>query len=161
MCLVELYKKFNIVWDTDVSDMRNDEFPTIGDLYSLVEEKTTSDSTNAQYYEAIKTYLKSAADGADHGLEEASLLLVRRGRGFPGGAGHDELVVAEVHEVLRGGFQGGVVYAAGGVEGGDHRGADTFENRILHTAVPFRPAIPGPQRFSSCPDGTGYAVRSQ
>ena len=68
MCLVELYKKFNIVWDTDVSDMRNDEFPTIGDLYSLVEEKTTSDSTNAQYYEAIKTYLKSAADGADHGL---------------------------------------------------------------------------------------------
>lgn len=37
--LEHLYNKFNIYWDTDVTKLKNTEFPILKDLYELVTEK--------------------------------------------------------------------------------------------------------------------------
>lgn len=66
--LVELYAAYGITWNTDVSKFPNDKFPTIGNLYHLIENKCKTDEINAECYEDLKTYLESAANGADHGL---------------------------------------------------------------------------------------------
>ena len=65
--IVELYARYGITWNTDVRGLKNEQFPTIGDLYRLIESKCGKDS-NSPYYEDLKTYLESAANGADHGL---------------------------------------------------------------------------------------------
>ncbi len=64
--LVELYARFGIVWDTDVTNWRAEQFPTIGDLYSLIADKAKSSDHNAEYYDDLTTYLDGAANGADH-----------------------------------------------------------------------------------------------
>lgn len=64
--LVELYNSFGITWDTDVSDWQAEQFPTISDLYNVISGKAKSDDRNAECYEDLKTYLESAANGADH-----------------------------------------------------------------------------------------------
>lgn len=66
--LVELYERFGITWNTDITALPNNRFPTIGDLYKLISNKCVTDKNNAVYYEDLKTYLESAANGADHGL---------------------------------------------------------------------------------------------
>lgn len=66
--LVELYARFGITWNTDIRAFPNNRFPTIGDLYKLISEKCVNDRNNSVYYEDLKTYLESAANGADHGL---------------------------------------------------------------------------------------------
>ena len=38
-CLVELYQKFYITWDTDVAGLKPQDFPVFSDLYALVQEK--------------------------------------------------------------------------------------------------------------------------
>ena len=52
---------------------------------------------------------RAVADGPDDDFEEARLLLIRGGRRFAGGAGDDELVVAEVDEMGGGRFDDRVV----------------------------------------------------
>ena len=66
--LVELYARFGITWNTDIRAFPNNRFPTIGNLYKLISEKCVNDRNNSVYYEGLKTYLESAANGADHGL---------------------------------------------------------------------------------------------
>ena len=66
--LVELYARFGITWNTDIRAFPNNRFPTIGDLYRLISEECASDRNNSVYYEDLKTYLESAANGTDHGL---------------------------------------------------------------------------------------------
>lgn len=64
--LVALYSNFGITWDTDISQWKAEQFPTISDLYALVSERAVSEGRNAPYYDELKTYLESAANGADH-----------------------------------------------------------------------------------------------
>ena len=64
--LVELYAAFGITWETDVSDWRAEQFPTLSDLFGLVVRKSETDVRNADVYEDLKTYLEGAANGADH-----------------------------------------------------------------------------------------------
>lgn len=64
--LVELYAAFGITWNTDVSGRRAEQFPTLSDLFSLVARRAETDLRNSEVYEDLKTYLESAANGADH-----------------------------------------------------------------------------------------------
>lgn len=64
--LVALYNNFGITWDTDISQWKAEQFPTISDLYALVSERAVSNERNAPYYDELRTYLESAANGADH-----------------------------------------------------------------------------------------------
>lgn len=66
--LVELYRSFGITWNTDVTNFKNTDYPTISDLYDLIYKMADTDKRNAEYYEELKIYLESAANGADHGL---------------------------------------------------------------------------------------------
>ena len=51
--IVELYARYGITWNTDVRGLKNEQFPTIGDLYRLIESKCGKDS-NSPYYEDLK-----------------------------------------------------------------------------------------------------------
>lgn len=64
--LVALYSNFGIMWDTDIAQWKAEQFPTISDLYALVSERAVSNERNAPYYDELRTYLESAANGADH-----------------------------------------------------------------------------------------------
>ena len=64
--LVALYSNFGIMWDTDISLWKAEQFPIISDLYALVSERAVSNERNAPYYDELRTYLESAANGADH-----------------------------------------------------------------------------------------------
>lgn len=64
--LVALYNNFGITWDTDIAQWKAEQFPTISDLYALVSERAVSNERNAPYYDELRTYLESAANGADH-----------------------------------------------------------------------------------------------
>ncbi|MEG2383045.1 MAG: DUF87 domain-containing protein, partial [Oscillospiraceae bacterium] len=59
--LVEMYAKFDITWDTDVTGMSNEEFPTAKDFYKLLEEKALQDED----YKVLSALLYDMAEGAD------------------------------------------------------------------------------------------------
>lgn len=67
MCLIELYKKHGIIWDTDIKKLKNNEFPLLGELYEIVEDKL--EAKLSQYEENIFNELKDLlfpiAKGAD------------------------------------------------------------------------------------------------
>jgi len=39
MCLIELYNKFNIFWDTDISELKNEDYPIFTNLAEVIEER--------------------------------------------------------------------------------------------------------------------------
>lgn len=65
--LIDLYKRFGITWDTDVTKIPNDKFPIMRDLYDYAKERAEKEDN--VYIKAIrdKLVLKlySAAYGAD------------------------------------------------------------------------------------------------
>ena len=63
-CLVELYQKFHITWDTDVTKLKAQDFPIFSDLYALVQEKTKTEKEN-QVYTDLVMLLYDIAEGAD------------------------------------------------------------------------------------------------
>ena len=63
-CLVELYQKFHITWDTDVAKLKPQDFPIFSDLYALVQEKTKTEKEN-QVYTDLSMLLYDIAEGAD------------------------------------------------------------------------------------------------
>lgn len=63
-CLVELYQKFHITWDTDVTKLKPQDFPIFSDLYALVQEKTKTEKEN-QVYTDLVMLLYDIAEGAD------------------------------------------------------------------------------------------------
>lgn len=65
--LIELYNKFGIEWDTDVTQMKNEEFPFFIDLYNLLLEKgkAAKKTTEDNVYEHLALLLKDAAMGSD------------------------------------------------------------------------------------------------
>lgn len=63
-CLVELYQKFHITWNTDVTKLKPQDFPIFSDLYALVQEKTKTEKEN-QVYTDLAMLLYDIAEGAD------------------------------------------------------------------------------------------------
>ena len=67
-CLIELYSRFNIDWKTDVTVLKNTDFPTMSDLYELIKERGETEEDHREIYKDLELYLYSVANGADRGL---------------------------------------------------------------------------------------------
>lgn len=67
-CLIELYAKFKISWDTDVTVFKNTDFPIMSDLHELIKAKGETEEDHREIYKDLELYLSSAAEGADRGL---------------------------------------------------------------------------------------------
>ncbi len=63
-CLVELYEKFGITWQTDVSMFEPSAFPIFKDLYDLVEDKAATEQ-DRQVYAELAMLLTDIATGSD------------------------------------------------------------------------------------------------
>lgn len=68
--LIELYHNFNITWDTDVSKLKNEDFPIFKDLYDLMKKKAeekekTSKEIEQKVYVDLALLLKDIALGSD------------------------------------------------------------------------------------------------
>ena len=61
--LVELYRKFDIAWDTDMAGLKPQKFPVFLDLYTLVSEKAENDG--GQVYADLALLLYDIAKGSD------------------------------------------------------------------------------------------------
>ncbi|MEA4894077.1 MAG: ATP-binding protein [Oscillospiraceae bacterium] len=59
--LVEMYQNSGITWDTDVSTLKDEDFPTAGDFYKLLESKKAQDNS----YEELAALFYDMAEGAD------------------------------------------------------------------------------------------------
>jgi type IV secretory pathway VirB4 component len=66
--LIELYNKFNITWETDVTKLSNEQFPIMSDLYELIKDSEKNEAAHKDVYSDLVLYLESAANGADKGL---------------------------------------------------------------------------------------------
>lgn len=69
-CLIELYNKFNIYWDTDISKLSNIDFPVFSDLYKLVIgkadiKKSAKKESETNIYADLACLLKDIAEGSD------------------------------------------------------------------------------------------------
>ena len=62
--LEELYKKFNITKDTDITTLKNTDFPILRDLYDYIEEKSKIEIENAQHYSVLLSLLYPIAKGS-------------------------------------------------------------------------------------------------
>ncbi len=62
--LVELYHRFHIHWDTDVTTLRNTDFPIMSDLHSLMEEKAAA-HPDKPVYEELSLLFYDMAWGGD------------------------------------------------------------------------------------------------
>ncbi len=62
--LVELYRNFNITWDTDVAALSPEDFPIFSDLYKLVKEKADMEQ-DRQAYADLSLLLYDIAEGSD------------------------------------------------------------------------------------------------
>lgn len=63
-CLIELYSAFNIIWDTDTSKLKSDDFPIFSDLFNYIEGKSKGRKNKADY-EVLSALFKDIASGSD------------------------------------------------------------------------------------------------
>lgn len=63
-----LYARHGIVWDTDISTLKNTDFPILEDLYNLMLEKAEEESPHKLYYQKLSLLLRRSAVGADSAL---------------------------------------------------------------------------------------------
>lgn len=66
--IIELYEKNGITWNTDISKLKNTDYPIMKDLYELVKEKSIQKGLSPykkQNYEKLLDLLYSAGEGAD------------------------------------------------------------------------------------------------
>ncbi len=63
--LIELYNSFNISWETDIEQLKNEDFPIMKDLYDQIVKKS-KDKNNpyAKDYDDLSLYLNDIANGA-------------------------------------------------------------------------------------------------
>lgn len=67
-CLIEVYKDFNITWDTEIAFLQAEDYPVLRDLYDKVDEKSKAEGLSAyktSIYDRLKDMLYSIAYGAD------------------------------------------------------------------------------------------------
>ncbi len=68
--LEELYKKFEITWDTNIDNFTNEQFPTLKDLYELMSEKAeakegTLRAIEENHHKILALLLRDVAIGSD------------------------------------------------------------------------------------------------
>ncbi|EPR13872.1 VirB4 family type IV secretion system protein [Ruminiclostridium papyrosolvens] len=70
MCLIEMYEKFGITWETDISNFKNEDYPIFTDLNEVVEErkKREQDSNIKKLYVEISLLLHDLIFGSDQFL---------------------------------------------------------------------------------------------
>ncbi len=70
MCLIEMYEKFGITWDTDVSNFKNEDYPIFTDLNAIIEEKKNKefDPNLKTLYVEISLLLHDLIFGSDQFL---------------------------------------------------------------------------------------------
>lgn len=61
--LEELYRNFNITWETDVTRLKSTEFPIMENLYYLLEDKAEKPSEHKQHYETLRSVIRGLAIG--------------------------------------------------------------------------------------------------
>lgn len=68
--LEELYNKFGIYWNTDISTFKNAEFPIMNDLYELIKKKAPNieDKRKKENYEILQSLIRTISIGADSAL---------------------------------------------------------------------------------------------
>lgn len=66
--IIELYNKFNIFWDTDISKLTSEDFPVFKDFYDVLSEKG---KTNPEY-EELSLLFKDISIGSDSFLWNGS-----------------------------------------------------------------------------------------
>lgn len=69
-CIIELYNNFNITWDTDITKLKNEDFPVFSDLYELVNKKAkakekTRKESEQNIFDDLALLLKDIAMGSD------------------------------------------------------------------------------------------------
>lgn len=65
--IIELYNNFNIFWGTDISQLRNTDFPKFSDLHSLIVKKAEVEKKEPAYKE-LALLLNDLANGSDQFL---------------------------------------------------------------------------------------------
>lgn len=64
--IIELYNNFNIFWDTEISNLKNTDFPIMEDLYSqIVKKSKIKDNPYIKEYDDLALYLKDLATGSN------------------------------------------------------------------------------------------------
>lgn len=67
-CLIEMYRKFGITWETDIGNLELEDYPILTDLYETVEEMAKREGLSEykrSVYDKLKDLLFSVAKGAD------------------------------------------------------------------------------------------------
>lgn len=62
--VIELYNSFNIFWDTDISTLDGNDFPTFSDLHTLLEKKARANKEQTVYRD-LALLLNDIASGSD------------------------------------------------------------------------------------------------
>lgn len=66
-CLIETYNRFNIFWETDTSEFRNEDFPIISDLYKVITELSDKNTDEVKHpiFSDLLILLQSVYKGSD------------------------------------------------------------------------------------------------
>lgn len=59
--LEDLYKRFDIDWNTDISKICNEKYPIMLDLYKLLESIDISDKNQKIYFDNLKAIVRKLA----------------------------------------------------------------------------------------------------
>ena len=78
--LVELYQRFGIIWDTDISGRKPEDFPVFSDLYILVQERAEQ-AEDGQVYRELVLLLYDLAEGADRFIWNGRSSVAEAGKG--------------------------------------------------------------------------------
>ncbi|GIP20872.1 MULTISPECIES: VirB4 family type IV secretion system protein [Paenibacillaceae] len=62
-CLIELYNQFHITWTTDITTLKNTDFPTFSDLFQLIRHKEST--LEDEVYKELPLLLYDIANGGD------------------------------------------------------------------------------------------------
>lgn len=79
-CLVELYQRFGITWDTDISGLKPEAFPVFSELYALVQERAEQ-AEDGQVYRELVLLLYDLAEGADSFIWNGRSSIAEAGEG--------------------------------------------------------------------------------
>ncbi len=62
-CLIELYNQFHITWTTDITTLKNTDFPTFSDLFQLIRHKEST--LEDEVYKELSLLLYDITNGGD------------------------------------------------------------------------------------------------
>lgn len=66
--LIEVYNQKNIFWDTDISKLKNEDFPILEELYYHIQDKSKNDEELKSDWKELELLLESPAIGADSAI---------------------------------------------------------------------------------------------